>query len=117
MSQMRAVVIGGTGHIGTYLIPRLAASGYQVFNVSRSKRVPYRDHGSWKSVTNVELDRAAEERSGSFGKQIHDLRPDLVIDLICFTVESARRVLRTGGLAACTHWEGWSCDWRRPISS
>ena len=35
---MRAVVIGGTGHIGTYLIPRLVASGYEVLNVSRSKR-------------------------------------------------------------------------------
>ncbi len=90
---MRAVVIGGTGHIGTYLIPRLVASGYEVFNVSRSKRAPYRDHGSWKSVTNVELDRAAEEKSGNFGKQIHDLRPDLVIDLICFTTESARHLV------------------------
>jgi nucleoside-diphosphate-sugar epimerase len=90
---MRAVVIGGTGHIGTYLIPRLVASGYEVFNVSRSKRAPYRDHKSWKSVTNVELDRASEEKSGNFGKQIHELRPDLVIDLICFTVESARHLV------------------------
>jgi nucleoside-diphosphate-sugar epimerase len=93
--QMRAVVIGGTGHIGTYLIPRLVASGYEVFNVSRSKRAPYRDHGSWKSVTNVELDRKAEENSGKFGKEIRDLRPDLVIDLICFTVESARHLVES----------------------
>jgi len=92
-AQMRALVIGGTGHIGTYLIPRLVASGYEVFNVSRSKRTPYRVHGSWKSVTNIELDRAAEERSGKFGNQIRDLRPDVVIDLICFTVESARHLV------------------------
>jgi nucleoside-diphosphate-sugar epimerase len=90
---MRAVVIGGTGHIGTYLIPRLAASGYEIINISRSKRVPYRDHGAWKSVTNIELDRSAEEHSGTFGKQILDLRPDVVIDLICFTVESARHLV------------------------
>jgi nucleoside-diphosphate-sugar epimerase len=87
---MRAVVIGGTGHIGTYLIPRLVASGYQVINVSRSKRSPYRDHGAWKQVVNAQLDRGLEERAGRFGKQIHDLHPDVVIDLICFTLESAQ---------------------------
>jgi nucleoside-diphosphate-sugar epimerase len=90
---MRAVVIGGTGHIGTYLIPRLVDSGYDVVNISRSKRVPYRDHGAWKAVTSVELDRSAEERSGKFGIQIRDLRPDVVIDLICFTLESAHHLV------------------------
>jgi nucleoside-diphosphate-sugar epimerase len=94
---MRAVVIGGTGHIGTYLIPRLVASGYEVFNISRSKRAPYRDHGAWKLVTSIELDRSAEERSGKFGKQIRDLRPDVVIDLICFTLESARQLVEAVG--------------------
>jgi nucleoside-diphosphate-sugar epimerase len=87
---MRAVVIGGTGHIGTYLIPRLVASGYEVVNVSRSKRSPYRDHGAWKQVVNVQFDRGLEERAGRFGKQIRDLHPDVVIDLICFTLESAQ---------------------------
>jgi nucleoside-diphosphate-sugar epimerase len=90
---MRAVIIGGTGHIGTYLIPRMVASGYEIFNISRSKRAPYRDHGAWKLVTSIELDRPAEERSGNFGRQVHDLRPDVVIDLICFTVESARHLV------------------------
>jgi nucleoside-diphosphate-sugar epimerase len=90
---MRVVVIGGTGHIGTYLIPRLAASGYEVLNVSRSKRAPYSEHSAWKSVAHVGMDRSEEERSGKFGKQIRDLRPDVVIDLICFTVESARHLV------------------------
>jgi nucleoside-diphosphate-sugar epimerase len=90
---MRVVVIGGTGHIGTYLIPRLEASGYEVLNVSRSKRVPYSGHSAWKSVAQIEMDRSAEELSGKFGKKIRDLRPDVVIDLICFTVESARHLV------------------------
>src|SRR5580698_6359410 len=90
---MRVVVIGGTGHIGTYLIPRLVSSGYEVFNVSRSKRVAYSEHSAWKSVAQIEIDRSSEERSGRFGKQIRDLRPDVVIDLICFTVESARHLV------------------------
>lgn len=92
---MRTVVIGGTGHIGTYLIPRLVASSHEVINVSRRKRSPYRDHGAWQLVTNVELDRSTEESSGKFGKQIRGLRPDVVIDLICFTVESARHLVET----------------------
>ncbi len=93
--KLRTVVIGGTGHIGTFLIPRLVASGEEVFNVSRSKRAPYRNHGAWKSVTNIDLDRSAEEQSGRFGKQIRDLRPDVVVDLICFTIESARHLVET----------------------
>lgn len=92
---MRAVVVGGTGHIGTYLIPRLVASGNEVINISRSKRAPYIDHGAWKFVKTIELDRSAEDRSGEFGKQIRDLRPDVVIDLICFTVESARHLVES----------------------
>jgi nucleoside-diphosphate-sugar epimerase len=92
---MRVVVIGGTGHIGTYLIPRLVTSGHEVFNVSRSKRVPYSEHVAWKWVAHIEMDRSAEELSGEFGKQVRDLRPDVVIDLICFTIESARHLVES----------------------
>jgi nucleoside-diphosphate-sugar epimerase len=31
----RVVVIGATGHIGTYLVPRLADGGHEVIAVSR----------------------------------------------------------------------------------
>ena len=34
----------------------------------------------------------AEENTGSFGKRIRALQPDIVIDLICFTLESARHL-------------------------
>ena len=39
---MRVAVIGGTGHIGTYLVPRLVEAGHQVVSISRSLREPYR---------------------------------------------------------------------------
>jgi nucleoside-diphosphate-sugar epimerase len=107
---MRAVVIGGTGHIGTYLIPRLVASGCEVINVSRSKRSPYRDHGAWKQVVNAQLDRGLEERDGRFGKQIRDLHPDVVIDLICFTLESAQ-ILATALLGAIQHFVHCGTIW------
>ena len=34
----RIVVIGATGHIGTYLVPRLADGGHEVIAVSRGTR-------------------------------------------------------------------------------
>jgi hypothetical protein len=38
----------------------------------------------------VTLDREAEDRAGTFGAKISDLRPDIVIDMICFTLPSAQ---------------------------
>ena len=32
----RVVIIGGTGHVGTYLVPRLVCAGFEVINVSRA---------------------------------------------------------------------------------
>jgi len=92
---MRIVVIGGTGHIGTYLLPRLVQLGHDVLNVSRAGRPPYRETGIWSFVEQVTLDRAAEERKGTFGDAILHLDPDAVIDLICFTLESAQDLVRT----------------------
>jgi nucleoside-diphosphate-sugar epimerase len=90
---MRVVIIGGSGHVGTYLVPRLVAAGHEVTAVSRGQREPYHPHAAWSSVTRVELDRASEEAVGSFGQRIHDLQPDVVIDMICFTLESARHLV------------------------
>ena len=53
----RVVIIGGTGHVGTYLVPRMVAAGFEVVNVSRGARQPYRPHAAWRSVRTVKLDR------------------------------------------------------------
>jgi nucleoside-diphosphate-sugar epimerase len=89
----RIVVIGGTGHIGTYLIPRLVNAGLEVVSLSRGERSPYQRHEAWRSVTTVTIDRGAEEKTGAFGKKVRDLRPDIVVDLICFTEASARHLV------------------------
>lgn len=86
----RVVIIGGTGHVGTYLVPRLAAAGFEVVNVSRGARAPYQPHAAWKSVRTAAIDRDVAEKSGTFGGEIRALKPDIVIDMICFSVESAR---------------------------
>jgi nucleoside-diphosphate-sugar epimerase len=90
---MRVVVIGGRGHVGTYLVPRLVEAGHEVICVSRGQREPYQPHAAWKSVRQVVADRTAEEAKGVFGQRIRDLQPDVVIDMICFTLDSARHLV------------------------
>lgn len=90
---MRVVVIGGSGHIGSWLTPRLVEAGHDAVNVSRSQREPYQPHAAWDRVESVALDRQSEETSGTFGRRIRELRADAVIDLICYTPESARHLV------------------------
>ena len=85
---MRAVVIGGSGHIGSYLTPRLVEAGHSVQCVSRGLREPYIEHGAWARVERVPIDRAAEEAAGNFGSRIRELEPDCVVDLTSYTLES-----------------------------
>ena len=59
-TMSRVVVIGGSGHVGTYLVPRLVSAGFEVVSVSRGQRAPYQPHGAWKFVRTVTLDREAE---------------------------------------------------------
>ena len=90
---MRVVIIGGSGHTGTYLVPRLVEAGYEVINVTRGKGKPYLSHAAWRSVQQVTMDREIEDAAGHFGKQIRDLKPDIVIDMFCFTLDSAKQIV------------------------
>ncbi len=90
---MRVVVIGGSGHVGTFLAPRLVEAGHDVVCVSRGEREPYQPHAAWRFVERVSLDRAAEEAAGTFGERIRDLQPDAVVDLICFQKDSANQLV------------------------
>ena len=76
----RVVIIGGSGHVGTYLAPRLVAAGHEVVAVSRGQREPYQAHGAWAVVEQHTIDRTVAEAAGTFGAQIRELRPDAVID-------------------------------------
>ena len=88
----RVVIIGGSGHVGTYLVPRLVEAGFEVINISRGQREPYSPHATWKSVRTITLDRDAEEKSGEFGRKVLALKPDIVIDKICFKLASAKHL-------------------------
>ncbi|MBE2270306.1 MAG: NAD(P)-dependent oxidoreductase, partial [Anaerolinea sp.] len=73
---MRVVVIGATGHVGTYMIPRLVEAGHEVIALSRGQRAPYQPHPAWKFVQQISIDREAEEAAGTFGRRIRDLKPE-----------------------------------------
>jgi len=90
---MRVVVLGATGHIGTWLVPRLVEKGHEVLAVSRGLRQPYHDSDAWQAVESIIIDRTAAEGNGSFGRAIAALDPAIVVDLTCFHVGSARQLV------------------------
>lgn len=90
---MRVVVIGGSGHVGTHLVPRLVRAGHEVVNLSRGARRAYTPDPAWDEVEQVVVDRDAREAEGRFGSDVRDLGADAVIDLICFTVASSTQLL------------------------
>lgn len=90
---MRIAVIGATGHIGTWLIPRLVRGNHDVIAVSRGVREPYQPSPEWNDAELIVIDRAAAERDGSFGRRISSLHADAVIDLICFDRDSAAQLV------------------------
>jgi nucleoside-diphosphate-sugar epimerase len=90
---MKVVVIGGTGHVGTFLIPRLVNEGHQVTVISRQQHRPYVANDAWQKVQWVNLDRVKLEKEGTFGQTVANMSPDAVIDMICFDLESARHLV------------------------
>ncbi|HEY2296417.1 MAG TPA: NAD-dependent epimerase/dehydratase family protein [Jatrophihabitans sp.] len=94
---MRVVVLGATGHVGGYLVPSLVRSGHDVVAVSRGKHQPYRADEAWDSVESVLLDREVAEADGTFVDKVLGMRPDVVIDMICFEPRSATELV--AGLA------------------
>jgi nucleoside-diphosphate-sugar epimerase len=103
---MRIAVIGGSGHVGSFLVPRLVRSGHEVVNLTRGTRAPYVDDDAWAAVEQITVDRAAEDELGTFGARVASLEADVVVDMICFTPQSAATLVaalrgRSGHLIHC----------------
>jgi nucleoside-diphosphate-sugar epimerase len=64
----RIVVIGATGHVGTYVVPRLVRAGHEVVALSRGTREPYLSAPEWRRVERVAADRVAESAAAVFGR-------------------------------------------------
>jgi nucleoside-diphosphate-sugar epimerase len=89
---MKIVIIGGTGHIGTFLVPRLITLGHELVVVSRQRRAPYQSNDIWAKANFISIDRDALEKKDKFGKEIAALGADVVVDLICFELEKCRQL-------------------------
>ena len=121
---MKVVIIGGTGHIGSYLTPKLIEAGLDVTCVSRGLNNPYHRHAAWDSVHPVHMDRSAEETNGNFGERIAALDAEVVIDLTCYLPQSAVQLVeslrgRVGHVLHCgTIWvHGHSVEVPTPESA
>ena len=120
---LKVVVLGGTGHVGSYLCPRLGEDPrYHCVCVSRSTTSePYAaDGGSWENVERVALDRsgadhnspvlseaasdAAAAAEAAFVEAVAALNADVVIDMICFTQESCERLVEGLKGTNCGHF-------------
>lgn len=118
---MRILVIGGSGHIGSFLVPRLVRAGHQVVSMSRGAATPYTDGPEWQEVTQVTADRAAEDAAGTFGRTVLAQHPDVVIDLVCFTEDSAAALVtalrgEVGHLLHCGSVWRYGASRKLPIS-
>lgn len=92
---MRAVVIGSSGHVGSYTVPALVQAGYEVVSVTRGQKQPYTSGmKEWSEVRSVSCDRESLEQAGDFGRFVLDLKPDIVCDLICYGRSQAEQIAR-----------------------
>ncbi len=103
---MRILVLGATGHVGSYLVPRLVRAGHEVVAASRGSREPYHPDPAWDSVQRVVLDRDDADAEGTTAVRILRHRPDVVVDMVCFTPDSAAQLVdgvrgQVGLLAHC----------------
>jgi nucleoside-diphosphate-sugar epimerase len=87
----RVVVIGATGHVGTFLVPRLVRAGHDVVAVSRGLREPYLPDETWSDVQRVVLDR--DELADAFPGAVAGLKADVVVDMTCFTRQDAAQLV------------------------
>ena len=60
--------------------------------MSRGAAKPYRASRAWDAVELITLDRDALEAEDRFGEAIRATEADIVVDMICFSLASARQL-------------------------
>ena len=106
---MKVVVIGGTGHIGTFLIPMLVNAGYETIYITRGKRQPYVDDPAWKKAKQVIIDRKTDQ---DFVQKVIEMNPDIIVDLINYNIEDTKKIVEAiQKSSCCTHYLYCSSIW------
>ncbi len=95
--EVKICVIGGTGHIGSYLVPRLVLAGHNVKVIARHSHPRYSiSNFGWERVEWILVDdRRKAEEDGSWKKLMESFEVDVVIDLICYTPEQNRMMIES----------------------
>ena len=107
---MKTIVIGGSGHIGSYLIPKLVNAGHKVINISRGQSKPYKDDFRWNEVEKLIIDREKETKE-NFDKKISSLNADIIVDLINFTLEDTKSMVEALKNTNLSHYLFCSSIW------
>lgn len=105
---MKIVVTGGSGHIGTYLVPMLVNAGHEVVSVTRGQANPYVSDPAWQRVETVQLDR---QQDPEFAEKIAALDQDVVVDLISFTLKETQSMVSALRQTRCSHYLFCSSCW------
>ena len=70
------VVLGGNGELGSYLCPKLAQLGHEVFAVCNDDLPPYTPADEWDKITTLVHNRTSmdQESAGSYGSAVAALQ-------------------------------------------
>ena len=87
---MKILVIGASGHIGSYLVKELVNENYEVFAVMRGERQPYDyNENIWSKVKVIKMSRDELCESDVFNANHFDV----VCDLIAYNLDSVKKIL------------------------
>jgi nucleoside-diphosphate-sugar epimerase len=100
--KMKVVVIGGTGHIASHLVPMLAAEQIEVVVIARGKTQPAAEHGSDRVRTVQGEYRANDPQWSAVLREAAD-NADTVIDLLGVDLAATFETVtdRCGHVIAC----------------
>lgn len=105
---MKVIVIGGCGHIGTYLVPKLIKGGFDTTVISRGQSKPYVEDPVWKEANHVILDRSKDE---DFAFKIAEMNADIVVDLINFDIKDTKAMVEALKETKLSHYVYCSSIW------
>jgi len=108
--MMKTVVIGCSGHIGSYLVPKFVHAGHKVVGISRGQSKPYKQDPAWREVEQIVLDRS-KDTEGDFERKIAALNADVVVDLINFTLDDTKRMVEALKSTNFSHYLFCSSVW------
>ena len=87
---MKVLVIGASGHVGSYLVNALVKDDHEVYAVMRGNRKPYEyDENIWSKVKVFYMDRETLYTSDIFD----EIMPDAVCDMIAYDVDGVKKIL------------------------